>query len=264
MCVLPHIADCVGDRFVPQSLIASSVTKDVLLALDLTTSQDVVLKIGRAECPAVRRSLAGEAARCQALTHSTVPRIIAADAAVPAPYVASTLSSGAPLRGPHGIRAVRAMAVDLLSLLHLLDAAGVEHPHLDDRHVLVDAHGAVQVCGWSSAFVAAPGADRRMRFAVGCILHRALTGRDAPVPSAANPQASMAQAIEQHAPAALALDPILVGVIDALAQEDPEARPDPLELLQLLGLATSTLSGVGDTHARTVRRVRYLFGLVVC
>ncbi len=262
MSAIPRLPDCLASRYTAREVLVASHHADVLRVTDLAETRDVAVTHTHSDSPVARDRIAHGIEHCSALHHSTVPEIIEVGVGAKVPYLVSSLLPGARrVSGPLAGRTVRAMAIDLLSLVHLLEHERLEHPRLDADHVLVTPDGAVQVRGWGGVTEALPGAAARMRFDVGRLLHGALTGCELPTETLADPHASVAQAIERHAPAAFALDPILVGVIDALAQADPDRRPEPVVLLELLGLSASSLGGIGDDPDRSFRRMRHLFGL---
>lgn len=264
MAIHPRVPDCLANRFAQREVLVSSLHADVLRATDRSTGHDVAITYMHDADPWARARIAQGMERCTQLDHSTIPRLIEAGVDAPTPYLITSLMPDARRRGgPLAVRTVRTMAIDLLSLLHLLEARNFEHPCLNFDHVLVAPDGTVQVRGLGGIVDALPGGASRMRFDVGCLLHRALTGDHVPVATLADPHASVARAIERRVPAALALDPILVGVIDALAQPEPDQRPDPLDLLEVLGLSASSLGGIGHDPDRSFRRMRFLFGFVI-
>lgn len=260
----PWIPEPLATRFVARELFVVGSHACVGRALDRSTGCEVMLTSPHRASAPIRERLLRGAEMFRSLHHSTIPDLIEVDVTSPMPFITATILPDArPEPGPLAGRAVRAMAVDLLSLLHLLEEEGVEHPSLNADHVLVAPSGRVQVRGWGGTMDALPGANARMRFDVGCVLHRALTGHDIPTATLADPHATVAGSVERLAPAAFALDPILVAVIDALAQPDPDQRPDPIALLELLGLSASSLGGVGHDPDRSFRRMLHLFGLVI-
>lgn len=264
MASAPWIPQSLATRFVARELIVVGSHAKVGRALDRSRGSEVMLTCPHRASGAIRERLLNGADMFRSLHHSTIPDLIEVDVSAPMPFLTATLVPDARRSpGPLAGRAVRAMAVDLLSLLHLLESADVEHPSLNPDHVLVTPAGRVTVRGWGGAIDALPGAHARMRFDIGCVLHRALTGHDIPTATLADPHASVARSVERLAPAAFALDPILVGVIDALAQPDADQRPDPIALLELLGLSASSLGGIGHDPDRSFRRMRFLFGLVI-
>lgn len=260
----PWIPPSLATRFVARELIVTGSHANVGRALDRSRGCEVMLTAPHRASTAIRERLLTGADMFRSLHHSTIPDLIEVDVTGPVPFITATLVPDARRSpGPLAGRAVRAMAIDLLSLLHLLESEGIEHPSINGDHVLITPSGRVQVRGWGGAIEALPGAPARMRFDAGCVLHRALTGHDIPTATLADPHASVARSVERLAPAAFALDPILVGVIDALAQPEADQRPDPLTLLELLGLSASSLGGVGHDPDRSFRRMRFLFGLVI-
>jgi serine/threonine protein kinase len=222
----------LDDRYRAHALVARGSRSTVWRGADEVLDRPVALKVANADDPEAAERLHDEAAVHRVCAHPSIATMLDADLGATTPFLVLGLAPSTLADehcGPASATAARSMLGDILDGLLQLQAVGLAHTRLRADHVLAHWGGRVALCGLGDVRPATAAAVAASAREAGRIAFRALTA-STPPEDGGEARALLAR----ERPDACGDDPVLIGVIDALLQPDPDLRLPPAAARGLL------------------------------